>query len=410
MFHRKDAVLVAVASLLASSGFAMAETPDLKTPNLSLDPTVVTAQSAPDAPAVSPPSTLLEQELDKAGIAKEMYGITVQGFVEVGYSYGHRGNDVGGPPGLRPGPFNHEVGNHLMMNQFDLQIANTVDPTKMGDVGGMIEVMYGTDAGFIHSGGMPFNGNDPTDDGSPADSVPDKYQANYQFDVTQAYIDVSAGNNLTFRAGKFVTLFGTETINPTTNAFYSHSWLFNAIPFTQTGVLANYKLNAEWDFIGGVTRGWDMTLEDNNGSPDALGKIAYTPASVSGLEIDLVWGTGPENTGDTSHYRTTINPLVSWQVNEKWKVGAEAAVRIRWRPPGRRRCRPLARLWRCLGWRSVSPVHHQRIRDGQRPLRKVSRLHHFQLHQRVLRHAGPHGHSVAGSDWQKPVVPPGNSL
>jgi hypothetical protein len=194
----------------------------------------------------------------------------------------------------------------------------------MGDVGGMIEVMYGTDAGFIHSGGMPFNGNDPTDDGSPADSVPDKYQANYQFDVTQAYIDVSAGNNLTFRAGKFVTLFGTETINPTTNAFYSHSWLFNAIPFTQTGVLANYKLNAEWDFIGGVTRGWDMTLEDNNGSPDALGKIAYTPASVSGLEIDLVWGTGPENTGDTSHYRTTINPLVSWQVNEKWKVGAEA--------------------------------------------------------------------------------------
>src|SRR5688572_14270814 len=43
MYIRKDAVFMAVAGLLASAGFAVAA--EVKTPTLSLEPTVITAQA-----------------------------------------------------------------------------------------------------------------------------------------------------------------------------------------------------------------------------------------------------------------------------------------------------------------------------------------------------------------------------
>jgi hypothetical protein len=322
MFYRKDAVFMAVASLLASSGLAMAGNTELKAPALSLDPSVISAQTAPDqAP--------LMWALDKAGAARPLtdLGLNVYGWVEAGYSYNHRHHnnrfaDNAGPP-ILPGPFNHEVGNHFMLNQVDLRFERQVASDKF-DVGGMVEVQYGTDAGFIHSSGMGFNGNDPTDDGSPSDSVPDKFRANYQFDVTQAYVDVNipVGNGLKIRTGKFVTLLGYETIDPRTNPFYSHSWLFSAIPFTQTGILGMYQLNDQWSFTAGITRGWDMTLEDNGGCAiDGLGQIAYTPNKQWNFYLN--WSVGPQNFGDTSHYRTVINPIVSWQVTDQLKLAAE---------------------------------------------------------------------------------------
>src|SRR4051812_47953688 len=193
MIYRKDAVLVAVASLLASCGFAMADTTEATDTKLSLDPRVMTVADAP-------PAAPLMGLLDKAGAGSTLSsaGLNVYGWIEAGYTYNHRHHGDDGP--IAPGPFNHEVGNHFMMNQLDLRIERAVDTTKL-DVGGMIELLYGTDAGFTHSSGWGFNGNDPTDDNNPFDAVPDKYRANYQFDVLQAYIDVNlpVGNGLKIR-------------------------------------------------------------------------------------------------------------------------------------------------------------------------------------------------------------------
>jgi len=313
MFYRKDAVLVAVASLLASCGFAMA---DDNTAKLSLDPRVVTAA----APADQAPLMGL---MDKAGMGAPLAsaGVNLYGWIEAGYTYNHRHHGSSEP--IAPGPFNHEVGNHFMMNQLVLRAEKIVDPTKL-DVGGLIEVSYGTDMGFIHSSGWGFNGNDPTDDGNPFDSVPDKYRANYQFDVTQAYVDVGlpVGNGLTLRVGKFVTLLGYETIDPRGNPFYSHSYAFNALPFTHTGVLGIYKVNDQMTVTAGITRGWDMTMEDINGCAiDFLGQVAYqiNPQIKAYLNLNV----GPQNFDDTGHYRTVINPIVTWQVTDQLKVGVE---------------------------------------------------------------------------------------
>jgi len=178
MFYRKDAVFMAVAGLLASSGFAMADaTP--KT-SLSLDPKVISA----DATA---PDNLLMMGMDKAGAAKTLKDnkLSIYGWVESGYTYNHRHGGSGQNAAvITPGPFNHEFGNHYMLNQVDLRIERQVDPTKF-EVGGMVEVMYGSDAARIHATGLGYNGSDATDDNIPVD---DLAVANlhpiWQFDVT----------------------------------------------------------------------------------------------------------------------------------------------------------------------------------------------------------------------------------
>ena len=316
MFSRK-AVLFALAGLLASIGLARAD--NAPKTSLSLDPTVITADAGGDAADRAP----LMMALDKVGAAKPLddLKLNIYGWIESGYSYNHRHIEHETP--IVPGPFNHEVGNHYMLNQFDLRFERLVD-TKKFDVGGLVEAVYGTDPGFMHSSGLGFNGNDPTDDGVPADAIPDKYRAFYQFDLAQAYVDINlpVGNGLTFRVGKFVTLLGNETVDPRQNAFYSHSWIFNALPFSQTGILGMYQLTEQWKIIAGITRGWDMTLEDNNGAIDGLGSIAYTPSDQ--LSFTLNWNVGPQNNGDNSHYRTVVDPIVGWQVTKEFKLTAEA--------------------------------------------------------------------------------------
>jgi hypothetical protein len=322
MFYRKDAVFMAVAGLLASSGFAMADaTP--KT-SLSLDATA--------------PDSLLMMGMDKAGAGQMLKDakLNIYGWVESGYTYNHRHGGSGQNSAvITPGPFNHEYGNHYMLNQLVLRFERQVDVTKL-DVGGMVELMYGSDAARIHSTGLGYNGSDATDDnGSVSGPVDDLAVANlhpiWQFDIPQAYVDVGVpiGNGLRLRVGKFVTLLGYETIDPRSNPFYSHSYLFNAVPFTQTGVIGDYKLHDNLELQLGVTRGWDIALEDNNGSIDVLGQVAYKFNDQ--LNAVFNFSVGPENGAypaggqkhDEGHYRVALDPIVYYQVTKALKVGVE---------------------------------------------------------------------------------------
>jgi len=312
MYYPK-AAFFAVAGLLASSGIALAD--NAPKTSLSLDPTVITADAAADrAP--------LMMALDKVGGAKPLddLGLNIYGWVEAGYTYNHRHHGGEGP--IAPGPFNHEVGNHFMLNQVDVRFERTVATDKF-DVGGLVEVMYGTDANAIHSTGWGFNGDDATTDSTP-EANDDRYHPMYQFDVAQAYltVNVPVGNGLKLTVGKFVTLIGYETVDPRQNAFYSHSWIFGAMPFSQTGVLGTYTFNDQLTATAGITRGWDITMEDNNGCAiDAIGNFVWTPNKQ--LNFTLVWNVGPENAGDTSHYRTVIDPIVTWQVTDQLKLAFE---------------------------------------------------------------------------------------
>jgi hypothetical protein len=322
MFYRKDVALMAVAGLLASSGYAMAENKS----GLSLDPTVLTAQDAPEATIMS--------LLGKAGMDKPLAdaGLRIYGWVETGYTYNHRQPTSeeatifygGFPPGpIQPGPFTHQRSNHMMLNQVVLRFERMVDTTKF-DVGGLIEVMYGSDAARIHSAGLGYNGSDITDDNNPndPDAVNNSHPINH-FDIVQAYanINLPVGNGLQVMVGKWVGLLGYETIDPRGNPFYSHSWAFSAVPGTMTGILGSYAINESLAMKLGISRGWDMATEDTNGAIDVTGQVSYIINKQ--MTVLLNYSVGPENAGDNGHYRTAINPIFYWQVTEALKIGVE---------------------------------------------------------------------------------------
>src|SRR5438094_234260 len=107
------AVLAAVIGLLATSGIALADSPSPNT-SLTLNPSVLTADEETE-------TGLLMEHLNKAGIGKPLTDqkLNIYGWIEAGYTYNHRHHGHEDP--ILPGPFNHEVGNHFMLNQVALR-------------------------------------------------------------------------------------------------------------------------------------------------------------------------------------------------------------------------------------------------------------------------------------------------
>jgi hypothetical protein len=204
-----------------------------------------------------------------------------------------------------PGAYKDDV----MLNQVDLAIQRTTDVSnKVFDVGFMLEAFYGRDAAYTHSNGILDNRTKHGDTG------PDD-----QLDLEQAYVTFEAaiGSGITVTAGKFVTPFGAETINPTNNLLYTHSYLFSyALPSTQTGVTVAYTFPLNITLTAGITRGWNQSTSDNNGAIDFLGELAWK-SDDNKLSATLNFSEGPESTGDNHDYWTVIEPVVSWKIADQ---------------------------------------------------------------------------------------------
>jgi hypothetical protein len=269
-----------------------------------------------DTPAPPPPKPLAG-ELDKLGIKTGPFA--VYGFVEGSYtaSFANAPNNI-----LTGRVFEFDDNESMLLNQADLTIEKTVDASaaaKAGkiDVGGRVETIYGSDARYIHSNGMNFYG-----------SAAPQLSPENQFDVVQAYADVAlpVGTGLTIRAGKFVTLLGYETINPTTNSLYSHSYMFGyAIPFTNTGVLGMYNINDKLSVTGGITRGWDQSLKDNNGQVDYTGQVKYVFNEKLTGYMNAI--TGPEEaTGNA--WRTVFDWIAVYTASEHLSLAGNVDLGI----------------------------------------------------------------------------------
>ncbi len=273
MLGSEKAILMSIAGLLAAASCAWGDS--LPKTTLSLDPSAITATADDDA---APSQGLLMMGLDKVGVGKPLEDakINIYGWLETGYTFNNRHSSQSSGTVIIPGPFNHEFGNHYMINQFDLRFERQVATDKF-DIGGMIELMYGSDAARIHSTGLGYDGSDPTDDNSPVDNLAhDNLHPILQFDIPQAYLNINLpiGSGLQLMIGKWVALLGYETIDPTANPFYSHSYLFSDVPGTQTGIIGSYQVNEALGLKFGFSRGWDIALEDNNSAIDVLGQVS----------------------------------------------------------------------------------------------------------------------------------------
>ena len=213
--------------------------------------------ATPTTESPAPPQPLLMSLLAPTPVGEALNAARIQmyGHLEASYSY----NFLYDPAKeLNLGRVFDIRNDRPIVNQVDLNFERTVDLTShQFDVGGRVELLYGTDADFIHSNGLL----------SDQDFF---HGPEYQFDIPQAYIDVAVpvGNGLRIRLGKFLFF---KQIDPNASVFYSHSFSFGAaFPFTLTGITAYYPISDQLGIEGGISRGWDQSVDDNNGAIDAL--------------------------------------------------------------------------------------------------------------------------------------------
>jgi hypothetical protein len=214
----------------------------------------------------------------------------------------------------------------FQMNQLKLSVERPTNTDGCGwDLGGRIDVLYGTDARWYESLGLETRSN-----GKERWSG-DRF---YHGALEQMYAEVMY-NKLKTKIGKFDTILEYEVIDPRGNFFYSHSYGFlYAVPFTQTGVLFTEPLNKSWTFAAGFTRGWDRWQDDND-RLDFLGSATWTScdqnqsvaaAISSGDEIGLT-GIDANRTAYSITYTNKMSSRLTYVLVHDYGVQQHGANR-----------------------------------------------------------------------------------
>ena len=259
---QKTVLSVSIAAALAMPGLALAQ---------------AAAPAGPAAPT-------LDKVLEASGIA-------TSGYVDMAYSHANRNIES---PNFSDRVLDSQ-NNSFVLHQVGLQMAKQ---PKEG-FGGLVNVTMGKDAGVIHS--------------TPANES--------TFDLTQGYLQYATGP-LTVIGGKFTTLHGTEVIWSPSNANFSRSILFGAVPFTHTGVRATYAVTDSLSVIGGVNNGWDQLTDQNKGKTLELG-VTATPIKPLSLAASYYGGKEISGVNGVDGRRDSINFVGSYTIIEPLSVGLE---------------------------------------------------------------------------------------
>jgi hypothetical protein len=178
--------------------------------------------------------------------------------------------------------------NTVLFNQLLLTANKPLDPKATGfDWGFKLQGMYGSDARYTQFLGE-LNRVNPED--------------RNQLDVVEAnvlfHLPVLFEGGIDIKAGQYSTPIGYETIDPSTNPFYSHSYIFNfGIPLKHTGVLTTSHVSGLLDVYLGADTGVNTTfgpLGDNNGAIAFLGGVNLTMMDGN-LTVLALTHLGPEN-------------------------------------------------------------------------------------------------------------------
>jgi hypothetical protein len=261
----------------------------------------------------------LMRGLDQVGVGQTLskLGINVFGWVEGSYNY-----NFSNPHSRVNLDFFDVKDSEFQLNQLNLSIERKVTlSSKQFDIGGRVDLLYGSDAEFIHSNGLLDHQTGPN-----------------QFDIPQIYADVAlpVGDGLRLRVGKFEFFKLTD---PNASPLFSHTWFYStggqnpvppktistlegaALPFTETGVTGYYEFSKQLNVEAGFGRGFDESSKDNNGAIDGFGRVGYAISDKTRMSFALV--TGPEINQDNSHYRTTGDLSVAHSVSDDLLILAE---------------------------------------------------------------------------------------
>ena len=207
---------------------------------------------------------------------------------------------------LNAGQLYTDRANEPVLNQALLSIGRPVDPKATGyDVGFKLQGLYGTDARYTHFARL-------------WDKVT---RSRYQPDIVEASISAHTPwlteGGVDLQAGLWPTLLGFETIDTSTNPFYSHSYIYNfGLPVKHAGINAILHATDKVDLYAGVTAG-NQTIPgmDNNGSAAFIGGVKLTLLDGN-FSILALTHTGPENASraiaplSASKYNRSFNDAI----------------------------------------------------------------------------------------------------
>ncbi len=298
MTHRNPTLLAGTTVALALAHGAWAE--DQSTPFPIETSAAASAPAASPAPAPPVASTAWFRT------------VKVKGQVESGITV----NPAGPDNGINFGHLFTDRANKYLLNQATLTFERDIDPKATGiDVGFKVQGLYGSDARYTH-----FIGE--------LDRVTGRLN---QVDLVEAnvtvHLPVLTKGGIDVKAGQYVTPLGEETIDPSGNFFYSHSYLFNfGIPFKHTGVLATTHVNPVLDIYTGYDTGVNTSLGTAGGFNDArFHYIAGFGLNFSRVTVLALTHIGPElpggalgpgiNVGDYNRYLSDV--LVTWKITDK---------------------------------------------------------------------------------------------
>ena len=154
--------------------------------------------------------------------------------------------------------------NTVLLNQVLFTVGRTIDPKETGwDVGFKLQLLGGTDARYTHFLG----------------EFDRSLSGRYQFDVVEANVTVHApvltAGGIDAKVGQYATPIGYETIDPVTNPFYSHSYIFNfGIPLKHTGALAILHATDMIDLYAGLDTGVNTSIGNTGDNNKSIGGIA----------------------------------------------------------------------------------------------------------------------------------------
>lgn len=262
----------------------------IETPTILID-TPVAQQQAPQGPWTMPQPKILQKNR-----------IMIGGWL-------HQGITVNGdsPASGFNGPVaTNDLDGEYQMNQFWIWMHRQADTSDGGfDIGGHVDMMYGTDWRFGINNGLETKING-------------FHGQTYGTVIPQAYVEL-AYNKLSVKLGHFAAQpFDFEAIPAPMNPFYSHSYGYGyGIPQLVTGVTGDYRLTDRLTLTAGVHQGW-FQFKDNNDSLDILAGFKWT-SEDQGTSLSYGISSGKQGSPLPDENRFISSLVIQHQLTENLK-------------------------------------------------------------------------------------------
>lgn len=143
--------------------------------------------------------------------------------------------------------------------------------------------------------------------------------ANMAGAINQLYAYYNISESVTITAGQFNTFLGYEVISPAANFNYSVSYLFNAGPFSHTGVKLNYTASEDLSFLLALTNAHAISSADasESGATQFGAQVGY-----KGQYLNFIYGAYDEMSATDALF---IDYTGGFDLSDSFYVGINVA-------------------------------------------------------------------------------------